>query len=75
MTKQKLLVDAGHEEGGITRNAYWDTPLMVAIKAGRTEIAVMLISRFPRCVPWKNKVGMDAVCYIHFFNYLLLCKS
>lgn len=65
----QLLLDAGHENGDISRNANWDTPLMVAARNGKVEVGILLISRFPRCIPWTNKAGLDAVCrtfYTHF---------
>lgn len=39
----------------------WDTPLMLASRHGRAEVGELLIKRFPRCIPWTNKQGIDAV--------------
>jgi ankyrin repeat protein len=61
------LIDAGHEDEGISRNSDWDTPLMLASEAKQVNVGEMLIAQFPRCVPWTNRKGMDAVrparCY------------
>jgi len=54
------LIDAGHEDGGISKNANWDTPLHVAVETSE-QVAELLAKRFPRCIPWKNKQGADAV--------------
>ena len=53
-------MDAGHEDEGISRNADWDTPLMLAAEA-HPEVAELLAERFERCVTWTNKRGVDAV--------------
>ena len=58
---QAFLIDAGHEDDGISRNSDWDTPLMLAADAQRIEVGKLLIAHFPRCVPWTNKSGMDAL--------------
>jgi ankyrin repeat protein len=55
------LIDAGHEEECICRNTAGATPLMLAVEAGHEEPAQILAVRFPRCIPWKNKLGMDAL--------------
>jgi len=55
-----FLIDAGHEDGGISRNANWDTPLHLAVETSE-EVAELLATRFSRCIPWKNKQGADAV--------------
>ncbi|GAB7347476.1 hypothetical protein MBLNU459_g4388t2 [Dothideomycetes sp. NU459] len=57
----ELLLDAGHEDAEICRNADWNTPLMLAARDGRVEVGKMLIERFPRCIPWSNKQGLDAL--------------
>jgi hypothetical protein len=51
----------------ISRNNDWETPLMLAAQAGKEEVGVMLVKRFPQCVPWQNKMGLDAL--------MLSCKS
>lgn len=56
----EFLIDAGHEDGGISKNANWDTPLHVAVETSE-DVAELLATRFPRCIPWKNKQGADAV--------------
>lgn len=60
---QEFLVDAGHEDGSISRNNDSETPLMFAATAGREETGVYLAKRFPECIPWENKAGLDAVCH------------
>ncbi|EOA85138.1 uncharacterized protein SETTUDRAFT_163854 [Exserohilum turcica Et28A] len=63
----EYLVDVGHEDGMISRNNDWETPLMLAAMAGKEECGVYLAKRFPECVGWKNKAGLDAL--------MLACKS
>lgn len=58
----EYLIDAGHEDKGIARNSDGDTPLMLASEAKQVDVGGLLIAKFPRCVPWTNKKGMDAVC-------------
>lgn len=58
---QQFLLDAGHDSDEISTNLDWDTPLMLACRNGRVEVAKMLIKRFPRCIPRTNKKGLDAV--------------
>ncbi|KAL8713973.1 MAG: hypothetical protein Q9220_002119 [cf. Caloplaca sp. 1 TL-2023] len=55
-----FLIDAGHEDDGISRNANWDTPLHLAAETS-VPIATLLAKTFPRCIPWKNKQGADAL--------------
>ena len=57
---QEFLIDAGHEDESISRNANWDTPLLLAVETS-PAVATLLATRFPRCIPWKNKQGADAV--------------
>lgn len=67
---QEFLVEAGHEDEGISRNSEWDTPLMLAAEAKQIEVGKLLIAVFPRCVPWTNKSGMDAVSFhIRYFAF------
>jgi ankyrin repeat protein len=66
-TIAEYLVDAGHEDGMISRNNDWETPLMLAASAGKEECGVYLAKRFPEAVEWKNKSGLDAL--------MLACQS
>lgn len=34
---------------------------MLAAIAGKEDMGVMLAKRFPECIPWQNKAGLDAV--------------
>jgi len=70
----EFLVDAGHEDDGIARNADWDTPLMLAVES-QEAVATMLATRFPRCIAWKNKRGEDALMLAsrHGASDLLTC--
>ncbi|KAL9000900.1 MAG: hypothetical protein Q9169_000655 [Polycauliona sp. 2 TL-2023] len=54
------LVDFGHEDDAPSRNVSWDTPLHLAVETS-VPIAAFLATRFPQCIPWKNKQGADAV--------------
>ncbi|EKG17869.1 Zinc finger Zim17-type [Macrophomina phaseolina MS6] len=58
-----FLIDAGHENDGITRNTDHDTPLMLAAACGQVDLGILLIARFPQCVPYVNINGMDAVSF------------
>lgn len=46
---------------------------MMAAANEQVEVGLMLIHRFPRCVPWTNKDGMDALmlCAQHGVTALL----
>ncbi|KAF2495542.1 ankyrin [Lophium mytilinum] len=57
----EFLISTGHEAEGVSRNGDWDTPLMLAASAGRADVGVLLVERFPECVSWENKEGMDAL--------------
>lgn len=61
--KKVFLVEAGHEDQGISRNVDWDTPLMAAVMCdgNNDPIVRLLIERFERGIPWQNKAGLDAV--------------
>jgi hypothetical protein len=59
---QEFLVDLGHESDLISRNNDLETPLMLAAAAGKEETGVTLAKRFPECIPWADKHGLDAVC-------------
>lgn len=56
---------------------------MFAAMAGKEETGVMLARRFPECVPWANKAGLDAVLApvplsspsINTYQLMLSCKS
>jgi len=54
------LIGAGHEDDSISRNADWDTPLHLAVEKSEA-VAALLATSFPRCIPWKNKQGADAL--------------
>ncbi|KAL8674486.1 MAG: hypothetical protein Q9168_001078 [Polycauliona sp. 1 TL-2023] len=56
----QLLVDLGHEDVAMSRNVSWDTPLHLAVETS-VPIAAFLATRFPQCIPWKNKQGADVV--------------
>lgn len=56
-----FLIDAGHEDDGFSRNTDHDTPLMLAAACGQVDVGIMLIARFPQCVPYININGMDTV--------------
>lgn len=56
-----FLIDIGHENDGISRNTDHDTPLMLAAANEQVEVGKLLIARFPQCVPYTNKNGMDAL--------------
>jgi len=55
-----FLIDAGHENIGISRNSDGETPLMAAVQSGSADMVRLLAARFPRCIPWTNKDGLDA---------------
>ena len=56
-----LLFEAGHDAHEISRNADHNTPLMLAAQSGHYEVGTVLAKRYPRCIPYVNKVGMDAL--------------
>lgn len=56
----EFLIDAGHEDDGISKNANWDTPLLLAVETSEA-VATLLATRFPRSIPWKNKQGADSL--------------
>ncbi|KAI9799201.1 MAG: hypothetical protein M1825_004844 [Sarcosagium campestre] len=55
------LIEVGHESNGISRNADWDTPLMVACAAAHEPVVRLLLIDSSRCVSWSNKVGANAL--------------
>ncbi|XPS74210.1 Target of rapamycin complex 2 subunit avo2 [Ascochyta lentis] len=57
----EFLIDAGHEDDSVSRNNDFETPLMFAAMAGKEETGVMLAKRFPECILWVNKAGLDAL--------------
>lgn len=57
----ELLIAAGHDNHETSRNANHDTPLMLAAQNGQFEVGTMLAKRFPRCIPFVNKTGLDAL--------------
>ncbi|KAF2174104.1 hypothetical protein M409DRAFT_48981 [Zasmidium cellare ATCC 36951] len=56
-----LLILAGHDNHEISRNADYDTPLMLAAQNGHFEVGTMLAKRFPRCIGFVNRKGLDAL--------------
>ncbi|EME42216.1 hypothetical protein DOTSEDRAFT_106264, partial [Dothistroma septosporum NZE10] len=56
-----LLFQAGHDAHEISRNADHNTPLMVAAQNGHFEVGTVLANRYPRCIPYVNKLGVDAL--------------
>ncbi|KAL2045748.1 hypothetical protein N7G274_002179 [Stereocaulon virgatum] len=72
----EFLIDAGHEDESISRNANWDTPLHIAVESSEA-VATLIAMRFPRCIPWKNKQGADAIIltsrtpHAHLLSHLL----
>ena len=71
MIPKQLLVDYGHEDDAISSNVTWDTPLHLAVETS-VPIAVFLATKFPQCIPWKNKQGADVVRYLF---HICLYKS
>ncbi|CAO2654506.1 Nn.00g112390.m01.CDS01 [Neocucurbitaria sp. VM-36] len=57
----EFLINEGHEDGMISRNNDFETPLMIAAREGREETGVLLVRRFPECVGWRNREGLDAL--------------
>ena len=43
---------------------------MVAAASENVEVGELLIKCFPRCVPWQNKAGYDAVSHISYSFFL-----
>ena len=75
---KQFLVDSGHEDDAFSRNVTWDTPLHLAVETS-VPIAVFLATKFPECIPWKNKQGADVVrCPFNTWLYasatLLTCS-
>ncbi|EME80858.1 uncharacterized protein MYCFIDRAFT_155134 [Pseudocercospora fijiensis CIRAD86] len=56
-----LLIRYGHDEHEISRNSDHDTPLMLAAKNGHVEVGTVLAKTFPRCIPYSDKAGLDAL--------------
>ncbi|KAH7118988.1 ankyrin repeat-containing domain protein [Dendryphion nanum] len=63
----EFLIESGHETDIVSRNNDWETPLMLAAVAGKEELGTILAKRFPECIPYQNKNGLDAL--------MLSCKS
>ncbi|KAI6874119.1 decaprenyl-diphosphate synthase subunit 1 [Hortaea werneckii] len=57
----QYLLEAGHEEKEISVNTDNDTPLMCAARNGHVEVGKLLAQEFPRCIPYQNKSGLDAL--------------
>lgn len=60
---QIFLVEAGHEDQGISKNSDGNTPLMEAVEVEQEDAAAYLAQMFTRCIDWKNQAGLDAVCF------------
>jgi hypothetical protein len=58
---QEFLIAQGHEAEMVSRNNDLETPLMLAAAAGKEDMGVTLAKRFPECIPWQDKTGLDAV--------------
>ncbi|KAH7080640.1 ankyrin repeat-containing domain protein [Paraphoma chrysanthemicola] len=63
----EFLIEQGHEEEMVSRNNDLETPLMLAAAAGKEDMGVTLAKRFPECIPWQDKAGLDAL--------MLSCRS
>ncbi|CAI6334629.1 unnamed protein product [Periconia digitata] len=63
----EFLIDAGHEEGIISVNSDWETPLMLAANAGKEDVGMLLAKRFPDSITLQNNEGHDAL--------MLACRS
>ena len=37
---------------------------MLAAAASKGDVGVLLVERFPECVSWTNKLGLDAVSHL-----------
>ncbi|GAB7341197.1 hypothetical protein MBLNU457_7485t1 [Dothideomycetes sp. NU457] len=57
----EILLDAGHDAEEVSRNADWDTPLILAAANGQVNVGTLLINRCPRCIHWTNKKGLDVL--------------
>lgn len=63
----EFLIEEGHEQEKnsgdvmISRNNDWETPLMIAAAAGKEDMGVTLAKRFPECIGWQDRNGLDAV--------------
>lgn len=57
----ELLINAGHENDEISRNADHDTPLMLAARNGHIEVGKLLVKELPRSISFVNGTGLDAL--------------
>lgn len=51
---------------------------MLAAAAGKGDVGILLVERFPECVSWTNKLGLDAVSHLsllQLFSILSLRTS
>lgn len=48
----------------VSRNNDFETPLMLAAAAGKEDMGVTLAKRFPECIPWSDKSGLDAASLV-----------
>ena len=56
-----ILIQAGHEDGEISRNTDHDTPLMLAAKSGHVHVGRLLVRDFPNGIQLVNRDGLDAL--------------
>jgi len=54
----------------VSRNNEWETPLMYAAAAGKEDMGVTLAKRFPECITWQDKAGLDAVSSLRLYHVL-----
>lgn len=60
---QHLVEEEQHERDGVSKNNNGDTPLMLAAGEGHEEVVHCIVSRFSRCIDWRNKVGVTAMMH------------
>ncbi|KAI9682758.1 MAG: hypothetical protein M1829_006746 [Trizodia sp. TS-e1964] len=59
----QILLDAGHECCGVSRNVVHDTPLMLAAEDGHLAVVQLLVTRFPAHLLCRNAAGLDALAH------------
>ncbi|RPB21506.1 ankyrin [Terfezia boudieri ATCC MYA-4762] len=56
------LIDIHHHESScISRDNNGNTPLMIACQHNNIPVVDFLARRFPKCLDWKNKLGLTAL--------------
>ncbi|KAL0637809.1 Vacuolar protein sorting-associated protein 74 [Maublancomyces gigas] len=60
---QHLVEEEQHERDGVSKNNNGDTPLMLAAGEGHEEVVHCIVSRFSRCIDWRNKLGVTAMMH------------